>query len=306
MDRSLLCTGWGSLPPTSIGAAGQFFMASSFMSEAAGAKPLGAGSRDLGQEDRPGSEPPLLHADFDGGASSVARFQANHAAASADFTPRDWKVVGELPDQRAGRAFFAADPNLGTCQPGGDESGVLSLLSPKIRIPASVREPMLSFDHSVATEPGWDGGNLEIRANGGPWQPVEASDFVYNPYNAILFTAAQGNTNPMAGEPAFSGTDGGAVGGAWGRSIVRLAPYARPGDEIELRFAFGSDGCTGRFGWYVDDLLVYRCHAPASGVGAGRRRGPTAPSVAPPVTSAPAQRISGGAPEPGAISKLAR
>jgi Zn-dependent metalloprotease len=191
---------------------------------------------------------------------AAARFAASHVPVSAEFTRRDWEIVGDLPDGRAGRAFFAPDPEIGTCLPGGDESGVLLLLSPRIRIPAApASEPMLSFEHWVATEAGWDGGNLEIRVNGGEWRLVEAGDFVYNAYNTTLFSAEQLNTNPMASEPAFSGTDGGTVDGSWGRSIVRLAPYAGPRDTIELRFRFGTDGCTGRFGWYVDDLLVYRC-----------------------------------------------
>ncbi len=96
--------------------------------------------------------------------------------------------------------------------------------------------------------------------NGGPWQLVQAADFVYNPYNLTLFTAGQGNTNPIAGQPAFSGADGGAVDGSWGRSIVNLAAYAGPKDKVRLRFDLGTDGCGGTFGWYLDDLMVYRCH----------------------------------------------
>jgi len=96
--------------------------------------------------------------------------------------------------------------------------------------------------------------------NGGPWQLVKAADFVYIPYNTTLFTPLQGNTNPMAGEPAFSGADEGSVDGSWGRSIVNLAPYAKPKDKVRLRFDMGSDGCSGTFGWFIDDLMVYQCH----------------------------------------------
>ena len=184
----------------------------------------------------------------------------SHTAVTPDFTPRDWEVVTDLPDDRPGEAFFGPDPDIGTCAPGGDESGVLHLVSPKITIPPSVTAPRLTFDHWVATEPGWDGGNLKISVNDGPWQVVQAGDFVYNAYNTTLFTAAQGNTNPIAGEPAFSGTDGGEVGGTWGRSIINLTPYVKPKDKIRLRFDLGSDGCTGGFGWFIDDLMVYKCH----------------------------------------------
>jgi bacillolysin len=203
---------------------------------------------------------PLFHDSFDNGRSSTARWSVGHTALTADFTPRDWQVVSGLPDDRAGSAFFGADPDIGTCGPGGDESAVLHLVSPKITIPASVTAPRLTFDHWVATEPGWDGGNLKISVNDGPWVLIQAADFVYNPYNTKLFTAAQGNSNPIAGEPAFSGTDGGQVGGSWGRSIVNLAPYAKPKDKIRLQFDIGNDGCGGNVGWYIDDLMVYKCH----------------------------------------------
>ncbi len=48
--------------------------------------------------------------------------------------------------------------------------------------------------------------------------------------------------------------------GTWGRSIINLTGIATAKDKIRLRFDIGNDGCTGRFGWYVDDLLVYRCN----------------------------------------------
>lgn len=199
--------------------------------------------------------------DHDGEHESLpgSRWTVSHTAVTADFTPRDWQVVSGLPDGRGGNAFFGPDPDIGTCAPGGDESAVLHLVSPKIKIAPNVTAPRLTFDHWVATEPGWDGGNLKISVNEGPWVVVQPSDFVYNAYNTTLFTAAQGNTNPIAGEPAFSGTDGGSVQGSWGRSIVNLTPYAPPGSKIRLRFDMGNDGCTGRFGWYVDDVMVYTC-----------------------------------------------
>jgi Zn-dependent metalloprotease len=198
---------------------------------------------------------------FEHGNSSSARWSVSHeAVVEADFTPRDWAVVGGLPDHRGGRAFFAPNPDIGTCAPGGDESAVLHLDSPQIVLPTSLDKPlMLSFDHWVATEAGWDGGNLKISVNDGPWTLVQPADFVYNAYNLSLFTAAQGNTDPLAGQPAFSGTDGGAVDGSWGRSIVNLGAYAQAGSKIRLRFDLGNDGCTGFFGWYLDDVIAYTC-----------------------------------------------
>ena len=194
-----------------------------------------------------GSSPSQIFQDsFDHGNSSSARWDVSHYAVTpADFTDRDWEVVSTLPDHRAGKGWFGADPDIGTCGPGGDESAVLHLDSPKITIPASVSAPELTFDHWVATEAGWDGGNVKISVNGGPWVLIQAADFIYNPYNTTLFTAGQGNTDPLAGQPAFSGTDGGSVTGTWGRSIVNLTPYVQPKDKIRLRFDIGNDGLHG-------------------------------------------------------------
>jgi Zn-dependent metalloprotease len=188
-----------------------------------------------------------------------------------DFTPRDWILVSDLPGDRPGTAYFGPDPVIGTCAPGGDESSVLHLDSPAFKVKGQKakkdkkgdkeRELRMAFDHWVATEAGWDGGNVKISVNGGPWVLIDYTDFVYNSYNVFLFTAAQGNTNPIAGEQAFSGTDGGSVDGSWGTSIINLEPYAEPGDEVQLRFDIGVDGCNGVFGWYVDDVNVYQCES---------------------------------------------
>jgi hypothetical protein len=149
--------------------------------------------------------------------------------------------------------MFAPDPNIGTCEPGGDESGVLHLSSPAVTLPPGAASPRLTFDHWFATETGYDGGNAKVSVNGGPWQVVAPDAFTYSPYNLTLFSADEGNSNPMAGEPAFSSF------GGWARSHANLGPYAGPGDTVRLRFDLGSDGCTGWIGWFLDDPTVYAC-----------------------------------------------
>jgi hypothetical protein len=113
----------------------------------------------------------------------------------------------------------------------------------------------------VATEAGFDGGNLRVSVGGGAWQLVAPADFTFNPYNTTLATTAQGNTNPLQGQPAFSGSDGGSVSGSWGRSHVNLAPYVGPNQTFQIRWDLGTDGCAGLFGWYVDNVNVYTCTA---------------------------------------------
>lgn len=204
--------------------------------------------------------PTSLAADsFDGGKRAGLRWLVSNVGRTADFTPRNWGVVNNLPGGRPGYGIFAVDFAGGTCAPGGDQTGVMRLDSPEITIPATAATLRVTFDHWMASEADFDGGNLKISVNAGAWQLVRAADFVYNPYNATLSTAAQGNSNPMAGQPAFSGSDGGSVNGSWGRSIVNLAPYATVNDKIRLRFEMGTDGCGGTFGWYLDDVMVYRC-----------------------------------------------
>ena len=206
-----------------------------------------------------GAATTLMSDSFDGGKRGGAKWSVTYAGVTGDFTARNWGVVTNLPGSRPGYAIFGVDYTGGTCAVGGDQSGVMRLESPEVTIPAGTTMPRLSFDHWVATEAGYDGGNVKISVNGGAWQLVKGVDFVYNPYNTTLTSAAGGNTNPLAGQAAFSGTNPGTVSGSWGRSIVNLAPYATANDVVKLRFEMGTDGCGGTYGWYVDDVSVYRC-----------------------------------------------
>jgi bacillolysin len=206
----------------------------------------------------PGKTAKKLFTDnFNNGTASADRWIETHEG-TADFTLRDWSVVGNLPDDRAGKAFFAPDPTYGTCAAGGDESSVLHLDSPVITLPSTAPAPRVTFVHWVATEPLWDGGNVKVSVNGGAWQTIPDGKFVYNAYNATI-NPAPANTNPLAGQRGFTGTDGGAVDGTWGRTIIDLSGIAAPKDKVQLRFDFGTDGCGGAFGWYIDDLEVVQC-----------------------------------------------
>ena len=187
-------------------------------------------------------------------------WSATRANTSPDFTARDWTWVSQLPGGRTGSAFFAPNPDIGTCLPGGDESGVLELTSPGVVLPGTANFARATFDHWFATEPGIDGGNLQVSVNGGAWQLLPPSAYTFNNYTAFLFSAEAGNTNPLAGQPAWTGVNPGSVNnGSWGRTHVDLANFAGPGDTIRLRWNFGSDGCAGRTGWFVDNVNVLTC-----------------------------------------------
>ena len=197
--------------------------------------------------------------DWEGGLGAWTVGRRNVASPGTFDTP-DWAVVGSLPDSRAGMAAFVADLSIGDCITD-DESGVLYLESPVIAIPAGSLVPRVAVDHWVATEAGWDGGNVKISVNGGAFTLIPTSNFDVSPYNSSLNSVGDGNTNPMASESAFTGADGGSVSGSWGGSHINLLGLAAAGDNIKLRFEFGIDGCGGVIGWYVDEVQVYSCSA---------------------------------------------
>jgi Zn-dependent metalloprotease len=174
----------------------------------------------------------------------------------AEYIPRDWVWTQNLPNDRQGGAFYAEnDPELGNCQEGSDDqSGVVHLDSPAIELPLGTR-PVVLFDHYIATEERVDGGNLKISVNGGPFEVVPSEAFLFNPYNDTL-RLPQWNDNPMAGEEAFVGTNDTTFRGSWGQSQVHLGGIAQGGDTIVLRFDFGTDGCLGQDGWYIDNVKL--------------------------------------------------
>jgi len=184
-------------------------------------------------------------------------------ARPATFDTPDWAVVSNLPGGRSGSAAFVANLNTGDCG-ADDESGALTLTSPEIEIPANSSGPQISFNHWFHIEYGWDGGNLKISVNGGPYQLVPASAFQAGPYTDTLFDAFDSdgisyNTNPLAEQEAFTGPAGQQVTGSWRESRVDLSGIAGPGDTIRLQFDFGVDACDGQVGWYVDEVEVYGC-----------------------------------------------
>jgi hypothetical protein len=199
--------------------------------------------------------------------------------------PWEWTNNTTLPNARAGKAMLA--PNqvdlAASCNFGvGDVSRATALTSPPITLTAATSRTLV-FEHYIASEPEYDGGNVKIRVNGGTWQTIASGHFSFNAYNTVL-TAAQ-NTDPLAGQPAFSGTDGGSLQGSWGESRVNLATYANTGDVIQIRFEFGADGCAGSKGWYVDDVRVMACESPATATATATST--ATPTQTPTVTATP-------------------
>jgi bacillolysin len=196
--------------------------------------------------------------DFEDGLIGWLREGLPVNPSSWDF--REWTITLELPDDREGAAIFVPNAVIGDCQ-ADLENGIVRLESPVIDIPGGDdMYPHLSFEHYVATEGSWDGGNIKYNLDNQGWEILPTESFVFNPYNLEL--NGGGNDNPMAGEPAFSGRNQGSLFGSWGESQVDLSVVgATGGSSIQLRWELGEDGCNGAVGWFVDNISVYICNA---------------------------------------------
>ena len=200
---------------------------------------------------------PIFGVDFETGA---AGFTAAGTSALHQWT-RQAPPAGS-PARVGTSSFFAPNTNVSCNDPLVNDTSFAALTSPEIVLPAGTDYARATFDHWVATEPGWDGGNLKVSVNGGAWQLLPPGAYSFNGYNVLLFSAAQGNTNPLAGQAAWSGNNAGTVnGGSWGRTLVNLGGFAQAGDAVRLRWDFGTDICGGRTGWFVDNVSVFSCSA---------------------------------------------
>ncbi|MCX7550018.1 M4 family metallopeptidase [Xanthomarina sp. F2636L] len=173
---------------------------------------------------------------------------------------RDWIIDVDLPNGRDGQAIFGADPINGNCSTSL-QNGIIRLESPLITIPDQLTgEFEMTFMHYISTEDSWDGGNIKYSLDGSPWAILPTAAFTANAYNGFINGVSEGNDNPLEGEPAFTGSDGGSTSGSWGRSYINLSDLGVTANStIQFRFELGTDGCNGREGWYLDDISVYNC-----------------------------------------------
>lgn len=174
-----------------------------------------------------------------------------------------WQSVANAPAgtgaPHASKVAFGPAPDEGQCSgTAGDFSSRDSITGPVVEMPDTLRAPKVTFEHYVATEIGYDGGNVKMSVNGGAFEVVPAAAYIYNAPTTLTGPAT--NTNPLAGEAGFTGTDGGETKGSWGESQIDLtAAGIEPGDTVQMRFDIGRDGCGGNEGWYVDNIEIVDC-----------------------------------------------
>jgi Zn-dependent metalloprotease len=202
---------------------------------------------------------PIFFEDWESGISAgwtMTQLPVN----ATTWEARDWALKTNLPKGRAGTAIFAIDPLSGDCNTDL-QNGIIRLESPVITIPNYANGTFeLAFNHNVATEAEYDGGNIKYSIdNGTTWSLLPSSAFIVNPYNNVI-TTANSNDNPMVSEDAFTGSDENSQDSVWGQSVIDLSSLGVVANStLQLRWEFGTDGCNGNDGWYIDEIMVYNC-----------------------------------------------
>jgi Zn-dependent metalloprotease len=188
--------------------------------------------------------------DFEDGLTGWAQ----DAEAGVPGNDYPWEAASDIEDNATGLAF-APDPNEGSCGSAtGDITSRNGLISPALTVPNGL-SPRLSFDHSVLTEWGYDGGNVKVSVNGGEFKLVDQAAYAFNAPGGTM----SADSGYMEGEPAWTGSDGNSFTGKWGTTIVKLDSVAAAGDTVQFRFDFGRDGCGGARGWAIDNVKVSYC-----------------------------------------------
>ncbi|MCX8107310.1 MAG: hypothetical protein N3G20_00745, partial [Verrucomicrobiae bacterium] len=129
------------------------------------------------------------------------------------------------------------------------------LTSPPYVVPVT-DEVTLSFTHRYSFEGDlWDGGQVRISVNGGPFTPVAPENFTANGYAEGLI---QGN-GILKGQRAFNGDSPGYAQGQFITSSVILGKFNR-NDTIAIQFVGAWDDCAtaSKPGWVIKSLnLVF-------------------------------------------------
>ena len=116
-----------------------------------------------------------------------------------DGTGYPWRTAAVYPGRdNVGRVAFGPTPDEGDCSgAAGDISSSDSITSPSVLMPAG-KALRLSFDHYIATEAGYDGGNVKISVNGGEFEAIPTDAYVFNGPNAELEPEIDASGNPTA------------------------------------------------------------------------------------------------------------
>jgi len=136
-------------------------------------------------------------------------------------------------------------------------AGVAELLSPTVAISTSTAQLSFKQNYNCEADPAvlgnaFDGGVLEIKIGGGPFQDILAAggSFASNGYNRSV--SITNTDNPLFGRQVWSALSGGFI-----TTTVNL-PAAAAGQSVQFKWRFGTDNGNfyGGSGWYVDTIAV--------------------------------------------------
>jgi uncharacterized repeat protein (TIGR01451 family) len=120
-------------------------------------------------------------------------------------------------------------------------------------ITIAIPNPHLHFFHRYTLENRYDGGVVEVSVNDGPFTEVGAANFVLNGYNG---TISSNYKNPLAGHPAFTGSNPDAPG--YTKSVINLSTMAGEGDTLRIRFREANDIGVAGLGWTIEDVWLQK------------------------------------------------
>jgi len=128
-------------------------------------------------------------------------------------------------------------------------SGSAMAMTSGVTLPAA--GAYVRFEHGYAFDYGsarYDGGIVEYSVDGGAWTDAR-SRFTHGGYNG---TIASGRGNPLGGRSAYTARSNG-----YGAARIDFTDLG--GRSLRVRFRTGTDDRVAGYGWYVDDVQIYRC-----------------------------------------------
>lgn len=189
--------------------------------------------------------------------TSAPTFAENFDAVSAPALPSGWTTAqtGAIPLWVTSTTASDTAPNSafsgGAATPGDNR-----LDSPTIAVPSAPAvgtnpRVQLTFKNSYNTEPGFDGGVLEISINGGAFQDILAAggSFLEGGYNATIGVT----DSVLTGRQAWTGNSGGFI------ITTVVLPAASYGQNAQLRWRTAYDTGTNPAGGglRVDTISIY-------------------------------------------------
>ena len=212
--------------------------------------------------------------ELQGRAGRLDQGRARSSSPAPAATP--WVADSTLPKDRAGDRGLRAGARPGPVRrqrvgtsPRATRSSARRSASPRAR----PWRRKLSFDHYVATEFGFDGGNVKYRT--GPKWKIDPGLGVHVQRAGTTLDGRRGQHEPdgrcSRASPAPTVARSPARGAR--RQVNLTALGVKAGQDLRLRFDIGRDGCGGIDGWYVDDVTVTVCQSAGAGRPAGTAAG---------------------------------